>query len=121
VNAETQTSYAPTLDRFTTHAGAAPGVSLRELAPLTTLRVRTVNTQYTLVVRDGTTVLVQGGRFFPDPTPAQLEGASLGGSFLKVGWIGLGLSMEIRVGEQRIVTTPVRGIESDDATSPPVH
>jgi hypothetical protein len=123
VNETTRTSYAATLDRFTSHVGSAPGVQLRSLAPLTTLLVRTRNTEYRIMVShgDANTVLVQGGQFFPTPTVACLEGASLGGSFLKVGWIGVGLSMEIRAGEQRIVTTPVRGIESEAAASASVH
>jgi hypothetical protein len=41
-----------------------------------------------------------------------LEGASLGGSFLKVGWIGVGLRMEIRDESRRIVTSPVRHIDT---------
>ena len=117
----TRTSYAATLDRFTTHAAAAPGVQLKDLAPMTTLLVRTCNTEYRIVVSEGPDVLVQGGHFFPIPTSVHVEGASLGGSFLKVGWIGIGLSMELRAGEQRIVTTPVRGIETEDESRLSVH
>lgn len=99
-----------TLDGFVS-ATAGPGVSLREMQPLTSLVVQTRNTRYRIIVSNGDDIIIQGGTFFPDPTSARLEGASLGASLLKVGWIGVGLRMEIRAGGQRIVTTTVRAIE----------
>ena len=98
-----------TLDGFA-EAAAGPGLALRALEPLTSLFVRTRNTRYHIVVSGGDEILIQGGRFFPDPTPAHLEGATLGSSLLKVGWIGVGLRMEIRARGQRIVTTAVHAI-----------
>jgi hypothetical protein len=115
----TRTQYVATLDRFATHTATTPGLQLSTLEPMTTLVVRTRNTSYRVLVSDGEAglVRVQGGTFFPSPTVAHLEGATLGGSFLKVGWIGIGLSMELRVGEQRIVTSPVQGIDHQSASS----
>jgi hypothetical protein len=82
---------------------------------LTTLLVWTRNSLYRFVVIEGARAYVQGGTFFPDPTPACLDGATVGGSLLKVEWIGVGFLMEIRAGGKRIVTSPVRAI----ATEPP--
>ena len=104
---------AATLDKFVDAVDEADGVHLRHLPPLTTLLVHTRNSQYRLVVTQGTAVFVQGGAFFPDPTPAHLDGASIGGSCLKVGWIGVGLLMEIRAGGRRIITSPVRAIYTE--------
>jgi hypothetical protein len=100
---------AATIDGFA-EATAGTGVSLFDLDPLTVLLVDTHNTRYRLVVSQRTAVFVTGGRFFPDTTAARLEGASLGGSLLKLGWIGAGLCMEFQAGGQRIVTSPVRAI-----------
>jgi hypothetical protein len=41
----------------------------------------------------------------------------VGGSFLKVGWIGVGLRMEILADGRRIVTSPVYDIVASDNTS----
>lgn len=104
---------AATLDGFAAACEGAGGVNLRDIEPLTTLLVRTCNSHYRIVVSRNTAVFVQGGRFFPDVTDARLEGASFGGSFLKMGWIAIGLCMEIWAGGQRIVTSPVRGIDCE--------
>lgn len=104
---------AATLDGFAAAFAGVDGVNLRDLEPLTTLRVRTCNSHYRIVVSRNTAVFVQGGRFFPDVTDARLEGASFGGSFLKMGWIAIGLCMEIWAGGQRIITSPVRGIDCE--------
>jgi hypothetical protein len=102
-----------TLDGFAAVAAGA-GVLLRELEPLTSLIVHTRNSRYHIVVSAGAQILIQGGSFFPEPTPARLDGSSLGSCFLKVGWIGVGLRMEISARGQRIVTTAVRAIARED-------
>jgi len=101
---------ARTLDGFVSLVDNGEGVKLHDLEPLTTLLVRTRNSLYRIVTSRQTEVFVQGGLFFPEMTEARLDGASLGGSFLKTGWIGLGLCMEIYAEGRRIVTSPVRSI-----------
>ena len=71
-------------------ANRAPGLALRQLEPLTELLVQTRNTRYRIVVSRDADIVIQGGAFFPDPTRAHVEGSSLGGNLLKVGWIGIG-------------------------------
>ena len=114
----TETRSAATLDGFAKATEAVQGVYLRDLEPLTRLVVYTCNSEYQIVVTTDGDVVVEGGRFFDRPTPAVVEGASLGGSFLKVGWIGVGLRMEIRDASRRIVTSPVRRIATGEV--PPV-
>ena len=104
---------AATIDGFVAVSSAADGIHLRDLEPLTTLLVRTCNSLYRIVISQNTAVFVQGGQFFPDVTAARLDGSSFGGSFLKVGWIGVGLRMEIWAGDQRIITSPVRAIATE--------
>jgi hypothetical protein len=89
---------------------------------MTTLLVRTRNSEYRIVVSSGDEVLVKGGHFFPSLTEARFSGASVGGSFLKVGWIGVGLRMEILADGRRIVTSPVHDIvTAGDNASKRVH
>ena len=63
-----------------------------------------------VVLDDGGNVRVQGGRYFPQETTARIEGCTLGGSLLKLDWIGLGLFLELSVCGKRIVTSRVRSI-----------
>jgi hypothetical protein len=91
------------------------GVSVRHLAPSTSLLVWTLNSLYRMVIMQSPEVSVQGGAFFPEPAAARLVGSSLHpGGWLKVGWIGIGLRIELRSGSQYVVTSPVRAITSTD-------
>jgi hypothetical protein len=122
MNETTSISRAATLTGFTTAVAGTSGVHLRDLAPLTTLRVRTRNSEYRIIVSSGDAVLVEGGQFFPCLTEARFSGASVGGSFLKVGWIGIGLRMEILADGRRIVTSPVHDIVTTaDSPTRSVH
>ena len=108
-----------TLDGFV--EASADGINVLEIEPMTTLLVRTCNSHYRLLVSSNAAIHVQGGRFFPGVTPARLDGSSAGGSLLKVGWIAVGLRMEISTGDQRIVTSPVRAIAREDASPSRPH
>lgn len=115
-------SRAATLTGFTSAVSTTNGLQLRDLPPMTTLLVRTRNSEYRIVVSSGDEVLVKGGHFFPALTEARFSGASVGGSFLKVGWIGIGLRMEILAEGRRIVTSPVYDIvTADDSSSQRIH
>ena len=113
LNLRRQTAHvarAVTLDGFVEETGNIRGLYLRDVEPLTTLIVRTRNSRYRIIVRRDTSAVVQGGQFFPDATPGRIDGSGFGGSFLKVGWIGIGLRMEIFADGRRIITSPVRDI-----------
>lgn len=99
-----------TLDGFADEIRASAGIHLCELESMDVLLVRTRNSVYRIIVTQGTQVTVQGGAFFEDPTPAFIDGSGFGGSLIKIGWVGIGLRMEIRAGERRIITSPVRSI-----------
>jgi hypothetical protein len=86
------------------------GLHLRHLPPFTTLLIRTLNSVYRVIVTEGPEVCIQGGAFFRDPAAAYLDGASIGGRCIRLGWIGVGLRIEMRSGSQRIITSPVRAI-----------
>ena len=110
-----------TLDGFAHETSLRGGVEIASLRPLTKLAVQTHNTAYqvTLLDPDESTVLVQGGRFFTEPSEVYLCGSSYGGTLLKMAWIGFGMRMELLSGGRRIVTSPVVAVETvDDAALP---
>ncbi len=109
-----------TLEGFSEEASRAAGVGLADLEPLTTLLVRTQHSLYRIIVRQPRErkILIQGGQHFVEPTEARFDGSSFGGSCLKAAWIARDMRMEIRCGNRRIVTSPVRSIEIlEDASS----
>jgi len=101
---------AATLDTLTNVAGEADGVNVRALDPLASLFVRTKNSTYQINTLDGTAAIVQGGRFFQTPTTVDACGATMGGSCIKLGWIGVGFCLEFIADGRRVVTTRVRAI-----------
>ncbi len=88
------------------------GVQVDRMEDLDSLVVRTLNSVYEITVITPRTgeILVRGGRFFPELTPARLAGSTLGGSFLKMRGIYVGFRMEIHAEQLRIVTSPVQTI-----------
>lgn len=104
-----------TLDGFARELDRQGGVDLKDLEALTCLRIRTRNTNYkiTVLAPDDGRILLVGGRFAPTTVEAELVGSSFGGNFLKVRWIGINMRLEVQIGEQFIVTSPVRSVEID--------
>jgi hypothetical protein len=89
------------------------GPQIDRLRALDELAVRTRNSLYRMVLLEPLRgeVLVQGGRYFPEPTRAQVARCSLGGAFLKLRGIYIGFRMEIQVGLETIITSDVRSVE----------
>ena len=110
-----------TLDGFSAEVARTGGVYLRDLDPITNLRVQTENTLYEITVPrpPRSVVLVRGGRFFPKTPEASFGGSSFGGSCLKLAWFGVGLHMEFHFAGGWIFTSRVRSIEVLDASSFP--
>jgi hypothetical protein len=108
---------------FASRAGLSRGVSLPSLAAGTTVRVETQNSHYRIVVQDGRCgrVLIHGGRMFQVDTEANVEGATRGGSALRIGWIGEGLRLELSTDHGRVVTSPVESITVEDDDETDVH
>ena len=88
------------------------GVQLETIGDMETLTVRTENSTYEITVISGRTgdILIRGGRFFPEFTPARLAGSSLGGSFLKLRGVYVGFSLEVHFDKRLIITSRVRKI-----------
>ena len=117
----TLVSRAATLDGSVEGIADRRGIHLRGVEPLTTIIVQTHNSRYRIVTTGGTSAIVQGGKFFTDPTPARIDGSGFGGSVLKTAWIGVGLKMEIFAHNQRIITSPVLDVTLERGSSVSVH
>lgn len=104
-----------TLGGFLEIVSSGVGVDLCHLAPCTSLLVWTLHSQYRMVITHPPEVYVQGGVFFPEPTAARVVGSSgVPGGWLKPGWIGVGLRIELRSRDQYVVTSPVLAITRTD-------
>lgn len=101
-----------TLDSVAEIGPALEGVILGTLEACDTIQARTRNSDYEIYLLDPESgrALVQGGEYFTEPTEATVSGSTFGGCMLKVGWLGVGLRMEIYVNGQRIVTSPIRSL-----------
>ncbi len=87
-------------------------VAIDSLDSGTALIVQTRKSVYRMVVVDSAVckVLVQGGQLLPQAAEGIVQGSSLGGSVLKMGWIVVGLRLELVVDRQRIITSRVESI-----------
>ena len=101
-----------TLDGFAREPGCAHGVALQSLGAGTRLTVNTRNTRYQVVILDPVTrqVTVSGGLTLRKGIQGRLEGATAGGSVVRLGWIGVGLRMELSTDDRRITTSAVRTV-----------
>ena len=99
------------LDTWSSHSWTE-GLQLEAMQDMEKLTVRTENSTYDITVISGRTgeILIRGGRFFPEFTPARLAGSSLGGSFLKLRGIYVGFSLEVHFDQRMIITSRVRTI-----------
>ena len=88
------------------------GIQIDHVDDLETVVVETQNSTYEITIIDGIKgeVVVRGGQFFPQLTPAHLTGASMRGSFLKIRGIYLGFCVEFLHEGKRIMTSSVRRI-----------
>lgn len=89
------------------------GISLDRLAPLDRLLVRTHHSVYDIIVSSPSNgdVLVRGGAYFPEFTPARFAGSTLGGSFVKLRALHVGFRLEFTLGAHFVLTSAVRSID----------
>ena len=97
---------------------ARDGIAIQSLPAGTALTVVTRHSEYRLRVIESEELRmsIRGGRVFPEWTLTHLLGSTAGGSALKIGWLGVGLQMEIKAGRTVFLTSPVESIAIDDLT-----
>lgn len=104
------------LDGFA-ELSACDGIALRNLHAFDAIRIKTLNSEYYifLIEPESGKALVQGGRYFAEPVEATVSGSTFGGCMMKMGWLGVGLRIELCFNGQRIVTSPVRSLDLEKA------
>jgi hypothetical protein len=105
------------LDDVVLACRAAEGVAVDSLEAGATLLVETGNSRYRFIVVDGPKrrVIVKGGAKFLRATPVRIDGATVGGSALKLGWILVGLPFQVSQGCRRIRSSSVRSVTVESA------
>jgi hypothetical protein len=100
-----------TLGDFVLDPGCTDGVGIQALEPGVIVAVKTRHSCYRFVVLNAPErrAMVVGG-VFPQTTPVRVEGATDGGSSVKLGWIGVGLRLEVSIGVRRITTSRVQSV-----------
>lgn len=96
------------------HTGALVGetIHLESCPELEWITVRTFRSTYDIVVLSGDTgaVMVRGGKFFPEFHRATITGSMVNGITVKPRCISVGLSLELLVDEQSVITSRVQAI-----------
>lgn len=110
-----------TLDGASAISAKLEGVTLRTLEPCDTIHARTYNHDYEIFLLDPESgrALVRGGKYFVEPTEATVSGSTFGGCMLKLGWLGVGMHMEIHAAGQCLVTTPVESLRVEKVCAEP--
>jgi hypothetical protein len=100
------------LDGFIEADRGLKGITLRRIKAGSVIKVRTHNSDYEISLLDPELgrASVQGGHFFPQPTEAVIHGSTFGGCMIKMGWLGVGLRIEISACGQSIITSPVQAL-----------
>jgi len=96
------TEISPTLD----------GVTLMTLEACDMIQARTRNSVYEIFLLEPKSgrAMVRGGKHFAEPMEGTVSGSTFGGCMLKIGWLGVGLRMEIYANGHRTVTTPIQSL-----------
>ncbi len=87
-------------------------MALESLHPFDTILVRTLNSDYRILLLDPRTgrVLVEGGPYLIEPREGLLTGSKLNGSLFKLGSIVVGYHLEMWVDEKIVSTSLVESI-----------
>jgi len=112
---DSETTDPATLDGFvdkTIADSPLVGVPLETLTPFDTILVRTLNSEYRILLLNPNTgrSLVDGLQQFAGPVDAVVYGSTYGGTRFKVGFIGVGLRLEMWVKDKLVSTSPVQSI-----------
>jgi RNA polymerase-binding transcription factor DksA len=91
---------------------ATDSVSLESLAPFDTILVRTLNSDYRILLLDPKSgrALIEGGQYLVEPREASVTGSQLLGSRFKTGQLVVGSHMEMWIDEKIVSTSLIQSI-----------
>lgn len=83
------------------------GIEIDKQATGTRIEAQTKNTLYKITVLANGRVMVEGGRYFPEPKETRISGSTWGSSILKFNWLGVGMHIEF----SECTTTAVKSLK----------
>ena len=86
------------------------GIWTKDVPPGHTVLVQTHNTLYALT-NHGDRWIGQGGQRLPEGTVVHVNGSTFGGSIIKVGFIGIGMYLELLVHGHTFTTSAIESVE----------
>lgn len=91
----------------------AGGVFLKNVPVNSTINIKTGNSLYA-VRKTGSGETIKGHpEYCPSPVNCRINGSTFGGSMLKIGWIGIGMHLEVFLTDTQktITTSAIENIE----------
>jgi RNA polymerase-binding transcription factor DksA len=89
------------------------GMAISTRQPFDVIQVQTSHSSYRFLLIDPVTgrSLVEGGKYFSEPTEAIILGSSTRNAAFRSGWIGIGARLELWAVEQLISTSAVASVQ----------
>ncbi len=84
----------------------AGGVFLKNIPANSTINIKTGNSLYAVHKTDRGETIKGHPEYCPAPVNCRINGSTFGGSMLKIGWIGIGMHLEVFLTDtQKTITT----------------
>jgi len=95
------------------NAELADGLAISTRQPFDVIHVQTSHSSYRFLLIDPATgrSLVEGGKYFSEPTEAVILGSSTRNAAFRSGWIGIGSRLELWGVDQLISTSAVTSVQ----------
>ena len=89
------------------------GVAISTRQPFDVVHVQTNHSSYRFLLIDPATgrSLVEGGKYFSEPTEATILGSSTRNAAFRSGWVGIGSRLELWVQDRMVSTSAVASVQ----------
>jgi hypothetical protein len=99
-------------------SGDVEGIYLSELSEGDVLVIQTQNNAYSLVyLGAGAALLVKHSPRMAEPMSVNVLGSTWGGSALMMGFLGVGMCLEVQEEDRVLVTSPIQSLQRSPARS----
>jgi hypothetical protein len=109
--------------RETEESDGFDGMAISTRQPFDVIHVQTSHSSYRFLLIDPGTgrSLVEGGKFFSEPTEATILGSSTRSAAFRSGWIGVGFRLELWAADQLISTSAVLSVRVERSITEQIH